>query len=102
MNNPLPANDAISVGVSYDCWWQMHDSVFAECDDADLWLCGHNSHELCDWPVHIELVKEWDVKTESPKWVVTIVHFTTISGHFLANPFNIFHTNEALLIQNDQ
>ena len=35
-NLTLPANDAISVGVSYDCWWQMHDSVFAECDDADL------------------------------------------------------------------
>ena len=63
MNYPLPANDAISVGVSYDCWWQMHDSVFAECDDADLWLCGHNSHELCDWPVHIELVKKWDAKS---------------------------------------
>ena len=41
------------------------------------------------------------VKTDSPKRVVTIVYFTTISGHFLANPLNIFHTTEALLIQND-
>ena len=31
-----------------------------------------------------------------------MVHFTTISGHFLANPFNNFHKTEALLIQNDQ
>ena len=41
------------------------------------------------------------VKTVSPKRVIMIVHFTTISGHFLANPFNIFHKTEALLIQND-
>ena len=38
------------------------------------------------------------VKTVSPKRVVTIVHCTTISGHFLANPFNIFHKTEALLV----
>ena len=31
-----------------------------------------------------------ELKTNSPKRVVTIVHFTTISGHFLANLFNIF------------
>ena len=42
------------------------------------------------------------LKTDSPKRWVTRNHFTTISGHFLANPFNIFHTTEALLIQNDQ
>ena len=41
------------------------------------------------------------LKTDSPKWVVTIVHFTTISGHFLANSFNIFHKTQALSIQND-
>ena len=41
------------------------------------------------------------IKTDSPKQAVTIVHFTTISGYFLDNPFNIFHTTEALLIQND-
>ena len=40
----------------------------------------------------------FDVKTDSPKRVVTIVHVMTISGHFLANPFNIFHTIEALLV----
>ena len=39
----------------------------------------------------------FDVKTDSPKQVVTIVHVTTISGHFLANPLNIFHTIEASL-----
>ena len=38
------------------------------------------------------------LKTVSPQRVVTIVHFTTISGHFLANPFNIFHKTEALLV----
>ena len=43
-----------------------------------------------------------NVKTDSPKRVVTILHFTTISGYFLDNPFNIFHTTEALLIQNDE
>ena len=31
------------------------------------------------------------LKTVSPKRVVTIVLFMTISGHFLANPLNIFH-----------
>ena len=31
------------------------------------------------------------VKTVSPKRVVTMVHFTTISGYFLANLFNVFH-----------
>ena len=41
---------------------------------------------------------KYDVKTVSPKRVVTMVHFTTISGHFLANPFNIFHKTEALLV----
>ena len=41
------------------------------------------------------------IKTDSPKRVVTIVHVTTISGHLLANLFNIFHKTEALLIQND-
>ena len=38
------------------------------------------------------------VKTDSPKRVVTIVYFTTISGHFLANPFNIFYKTEVLLV----
>ena len=38
------------------------------------------------------------LKTDSPKRVVTIILFTTISGHFLANPFSIFHKNEALLV----
>ena len=33
--------------------------------------------------------------------LVTMVHFTTISGHFLADLFIIFHKTEALLIQND-
>ena len=42
-----------------------------------------------------------DVKTVLPKQVVTMVHFTTISSNFLANPSNIFHKTEALLIQND-
>ena len=43
-------------------------------------------------------LKEIKIKTVSPKRAVTIVHFTTISGHFLANPFNIFHKTEALLV----
>ena len=38
------------------------------------------------------------LKTVSPKRVVTIVHCMTISGHFLANRFNIFHKTEALLV----
>ena len=46
-------------------------------------------------------VQNWIVKTNSPKWVVTMVYFTTISGHFLASPFSIFHKTEILLIQND-
>ena len=41
------------------------------------------------------------IKTVSPKQVVTIVPFRTISGNFLANPFDIFHKTVALLIQND-
>ena len=45
-----------------------------------------------------EICMESDLKTVSPKRVVTIVHCTTISGHFLANPFNIFHKTEALLV----
>ena len=39
-----------------------------------------------------------DIKTISPKQVVTMVHFMTISGHFLANPFNIFHKTEDPLV----
>ena len=42
-----------------------------------------------------------DIKTDSPKQVVAIFHFTTISGHFLANPFNILYKTEALIIQKD-
>ena len=38
------------------------------------------------------------IKTVSPKRVVTMVHFMTISGRFLANPFNIFHKTEDLLV----
>ena len=41
------------------------------------------------------------LKTVSPKRVVAIVRFTTISGNFLANPFNILHKTEALVIQKD-
>ena len=38
------------------------------------------------------------VKTDSPKRVVTIVYFATIFGHFLASPFNIFHKTDALFV----
>ena len=40
----------------------------------------------------------WYLKTDSPERVVIMVHFTTISGHFLANPFKIFHKTEVLLV----
>ena len=43
-------------------------------------------------------LNEVHIKTDSPKRVVAIVHFTTISGHFLANPLNIFRKTEALLV----
>ena len=44
------------------------------------------------------IVGSRDLKTDSPKRVVAIVYFTTIFGHFLANPFNIFHKTEALFV----
>ena len=56
----------------------------------------------CFWFCHVtRLITIFpNIKTDSPKLWVTINHFTTISGHFLANPSNIFHKTEALLIQN--
>ena len=52
----------------------------------------------CDDDEHFLIIIIVKVKTDSPKRVVTLVHVTTISGHFLANPFNIFHKTEALLV----
>ena len=40
-------------------------------------------------------------KAHSNDKKLCIPHFTTISGHVLANHFNVFHKNEALLIKND-
>ena len=51
--------------------------------------------------LHLNFDVSAKIKTVSPKRVVTIVPFRTISGNFLANPFDIFHKTVALLIQND-
>ena len=53
----------------------------------DYYIDGQNT-QFCQWPLEED---KNALKTVSPKRVVTIVLFTTISGHFLANPFNIFH-----------
>ena len=48
-----------------------------------------------------EVSPQTKVCSEKNLTTFVFVHFTTISGHFFANPFNIFHKTEALLIQND-
>ena len=51
---------------------------------------------------HINSVNQgMHVKTVSPKRVVAIVPFRTISVNFSANPVDIFHKTMALSIQND-
>ena len=61
------------------------------------WMDGAISIDL-RWSTCFLIYFSWLLKTNAPKRVVTIVHFTTISGHFLANPFNIFHKTEALFV----
>ena len=43
---------------------------------------------LCDaiWSFSTGYQAMINLKTDSPKRVVTIVHFTTISGHFIGQP----------------
>ena len=70
------------------------------CSCVILKICYRSRHAAgIKWMLSFSwYVLKMYIKTNSPKQVETKVHFTTISGHFLANPFNIFHKTEGLLV----